>query len=150
MSTRWYPIYQKTGPQLRVFLPNFWMKLIRTTEKQPKNIVQFSCSMQMTQFDIKNYLEKIYNVKTVDIRTRIALGKTRKDPGNGYVIKEDDAKYAYVTLPKGEEFQFPDLYPDENKDKEDYEKSLEQTKQGYKDYLEKNKGRPGMPGWFTI
>ena len=31
MSTRWYPIYQRGNPQLRVFLPNFWMKLVKPT-----------------------------------------------------------------------------------------------------------------------
>ncbi|CAH1370444.1 unnamed protein product [Tenebrio molitor] len=98
MSTRWYPIYQKGGPQLRVFLPNFWLKLVRPTHEQPPNVVQFSCSMQMTKFDIKNYLEKIYNVKVVDVRTRIAMGKTKRVHGKGYVIKEDDIKYAYITL----------------------------------------------------
>lgn len=92
-----YPVYQKGGPQLRVFLPNFWMKMIRPTETQPPNIVQFSCSMQMTKYDIKNYLEKIYNIKCVDIRTRICMPKTRKDL-KGYIIKDEDMKYAYVTL----------------------------------------------------
>jgi large subunit ribosomal protein L23 len=29
MSTRWYPIYQRGNPQLRIFLPNFWMKLVK-------------------------------------------------------------------------------------------------------------------------
>jgi hypothetical protein len=29
MSTRWYPIYQRGNPQLRIFLPNFWMKLVQ-------------------------------------------------------------------------------------------------------------------------
>lgn len=54
--------------------------------------------MEMTKMDIKNYLEKIYNVPAVHVRTRIALGKFRKEPGKGYVIKDDDRKYAYVTL----------------------------------------------------
>ena len=31
MSSRWYPIYQRGNPQLRVFLPNFWMKLVKPT-----------------------------------------------------------------------------------------------------------------------
>lgn len=93
-----YPVYQKGGPQLRVFLPNFWIKMIRPTETHPPNVVQFSCSMQMTKYDIKNYLEKIYNIKCVDIRTRICMPKTRKDPIKGYIIKDEDMKYAYVTL----------------------------------------------------
>ncbi|XP_066257555.1 large ribosomal subunit protein uL23m [Euwallacea similis] len=150
MSTRWYPIYQKGGPQLRVFLPNFWMKLVRPVLEQPPNVVQFACSMEMTRFDMKNYLEKIYNVKPVHIRTRIALGKTRKDPGKGYIIKDDDVKYAYVTLHKGEVFEFPDVCQSQKKDLDDYEKSLEQAKEGFNDYLDRNKQRPGMPGWFTI
>ncbi|XP_030747214.1 probable 39S ribosomal protein L23, mitochondrial [Sitophilus oryzae] len=150
MSTRWYPIYQKGGPQLRVFLPNFWMKLIKPPHEQPPNIVQFACSMEMTKYDIKNYLEKIYNVDVVHVRTRIGLGKTKRDPGLGYVVKADDTKYAYVTLPKDQEFKFPDLFPKVSTVEEDYEKTIKQTKDGFKDYLDKNKERPGMPGWFTV
>lgn len=93
-----YPLYQRGNPQLRVFLPNFWMKIVRPSIKQKPNIVQFECSMEMTKIDVKNYLEKIYNVPVVDIRTRIALGRFRKEPTKGYVIKDDDQKFAYVTL----------------------------------------------------
>lgn len=74
------------------------MKLVRPTHKQPPNIVQFICSMEMTKHDIKNYLEKIYDIKTVDVRTRIGMGKTRRDMGLGYVVKDDDVKYAYIVL----------------------------------------------------
>lgn len=54
--------------------------------------------MQMTKYDVKNYLEKIYNVNVIDVRTRIALGKTKKDRLQGAIIKEDDKKIAYVIL----------------------------------------------------
>lgn len=74
------------------------MKIIKPTEEQPPNVVQFSCSMEMTKHDIKNYLEKIYNINCVDIRTRICMPKTRRVRYGGYVIKDDDMKYAYVTL----------------------------------------------------
>lgn len=93
-----YPLYQRGNPQLRVFLPNFWMKLVEPSKPFPPNIVQFHCSLQMTKYDIKNYLEKIYNVRTVDVRTRISLGKTWKRPGEAYVIKEKDVKVAYAIL----------------------------------------------------
>ena len=98
MSTRWYPIYQRGNPQLRIFLPNFWMKLIRPAEEQPKNVATFSVSMQMTKYDVKNYLEKIYKLPVVDVRTRIEMGKTKRDQAKGYVTKDDDVKIAYVTL----------------------------------------------------
>lgn len=98
MSTRWYPLYQRGNPQLRVFLPNFWMKIIRPTEPQPKNVVTFSVSMEMTKYDVKNYLEKIYKIPVMDVRTRIALGETKRDTNYGYVTKKDDVKIAYVTM----------------------------------------------------
>lgn len=52
----------------------------------------------MTRFDVKNYLEKIYNIHPVHVRTRIALGRTYLPRGIKYVVKEDDVKIAYVTL----------------------------------------------------
>lgn len=104
MSTRWYPLYKQGNPQLRVFLPNFWLKLIQSTNKQPENVAQFACSMEMTKHDIKNYLEKIYNIPVVEVRTRIGLGKTKADQTQGYIIKEDDTKYAFVTMVKKNDF----------------------------------------------
>lgn len=74
------------------------MKLVHPTPKQQPNIVHFQCSMEMTKHDIKNYLTKIYNVPVVDVRTKIALGRFRKDPGKGYIVKDDDIKYAMVTM----------------------------------------------------
>ncbi|KAI5643854.1 ribosomal protein l23 domain-containing protein [Phthorimaea operculella] len=150
MSTRWYPIYQRGNPQLRVFLPNFWMKLVRPPLKQLPNVVHFQCSIEMTKFDIKNYLEKIYNVPVVDVRTKIALGKFRKDVGKGYIVKDDDIKYAYVTLPKGETFKFPDLFDKAKEDQEEQEKSLDEAKKSFKTYIDRNKDRSDVPSWFSI
>ena len=75
------------------------MKLIAPSTNQPPNVVQFSCSMEMTKYDVKNYLEKIYNIETVDVRTRIAMGKFRKAYGpSPYIVKDDDEKIAYAIL----------------------------------------------------
>jgi len=74
------------------------MKLIKPTLKQPPNVVQFQCSMEMTKYDIKNYLNKIYNINLVKVNTVIIMGKFKKDRLHGSVIKEDDIKLAYVTL----------------------------------------------------
>ncbi|XP_043588593.1 probable 39S ribosomal protein L23, mitochondrial isoform X3 [Bombus pyrosoma] len=146
MSTRWYPLYQQGNPQLRIFLPNFWLKLIKPEHNQPKNIVQFHCSMEMTRLDIKNYLEKIYNIHPIHVRTRIALGKTYIPTGIKFVVKEDDVKIAYVTLPKTETFTFPDIVPKEPEDKN--EKALNEVEDNFKNFAEKNK-TPGFPSWFA-
>ncbi|XP_043468654.1 probable 39S ribosomal protein L23, mitochondrial [Leptopilina heterotoma] len=153
MSTRWYPLYQRGNPQLRVFLSNFWLKLVPPEKKQPKNIVKFHCSMEMTRMDVKNYLEKIYNVKSIHVRTRIQLGKF-DNKNTGYVVKDDDIKLAYVVLPRDQSFVFPDVFvtEDTTKEKEDENEHLEQLRKGYQDYLTFNKQseRFQLPGWYSI
>ncbi|KYM77567.1 39S ribosomal protein L23, mitochondrial [Atta colombica] len=147
MSTRFYPMYQRGNPQLRVFLPNFWMKLIAPTDQQPPNIVQFHCSMQMTRYDIKNYLEKIYNVNVIEVRTRIAMGRFKRDQLQHSVIKEDDRKLAYVVLPKDQSFVFPDMFKNV---KDDIDKeTMDIAKKDMQDFLGPNKA-PGLSGWFRI
>lgn len=158
------------GPQRRVFLPNFWLKLVSPQHEQPPNVVQFACSMEMTIYDIKNYLEKIYNVDVVQVSTRIALGKTRQDSVKGYVVKDDDIKYAYVTLvklyfcfffcsnidrrfalqPKDQKFEFPNLYPEkiEAERKDEEQRSITAAKKQHLEFTEKMKHKQGLPGWF--
>ncbi|XP_042867035.1 39S ribosomal protein L23, mitochondrial-like [Penaeus japonicus] len=151
MSTRWYPLYRRGNPQLRVFLPNFYMKLIKPRDPQPKNVVQFEVSMQMTKFDIKNYLEKIYNVPVENVVTHVRMGQVNRSKFGGYLVKEDDFKVAYVSLPATETFEFPDLFPEEKKNEED--KQMEQIENLKKDW-ETNKGRDkhrqGAPSWLGL
>lgn len=100
MSTRWYPIYKTGNPQLRVFMPNFWMKMVRNDQKPtpPSNVVTFQCSKEMTKHDIKNYLTKIYNIPVVDVRTEVRLGEFFRDQVKKYIKKKEDYRVAIVTL----------------------------------------------------
>ena len=87
----------------------------------------------MTKYDIKNYLEKIYNVPVANVKTVNKLGKTRKNDFADYLIKDDDQKVAFVTLPPGKlfyqeilgldslsghKFEWPDLKITEGQDKQ--------------------------------
>lgn len=174
MSTRWYPLYQRGNPQLRVFLPNFWAKIIPPPEaRQPENVVTFNVSMEMvnlselnkllpldhidlqfqTQYDITNYLTKIYKLPVVDVRVRIKNGRTFRDIHKGYVKKADDLKIAYVTLPKEVKWVFPDVFPEDSESKmtrRDDEKALDASKDAHKNFLERSSKRRGLPGWFSI
>ncbi|XP_063989263.1 large ribosomal subunit protein uL23m [Diachasmimorpha longicaudata] len=151
MSSRWYPIYQKGNPQLRVFLPNFWMKLVKSDHKSPQNTVEFHCSMEMTKYDVKNYLEKIYKIPVIDVRTRIKMGKFKYAATGGYVVQEDDIKVAYAILPKDHKFVFPELFDKEQKEEAEKEekKSLKDMEAGFKKFLQAN-NKPDVPGWFSI
>ena len=98
-------------------------------------------------------MQKIYQLPVVDVKTRIALGKTKREQRSGYIIKEEDAKLAYVSFPKEVDFTFPDLFPEDGEAKKnlkDDEKALDESKKNYKKYLERNKERKALPGWFSI
>ena len=106
MSSRWYPIYNRGNPQLRIFLPNFWMKLVRDKDKKlPPNTVEFQVSPEMTKIDVKNYLEQIYKVPVLDVHTHIQSGKTfysrhhgGYEDGPRQLLKDEDIKYAIIKM----------------------------------------------------
>ncbi|KAH7933272.1 hypothetical protein HPB49_011062 [Dermacentor silvarum] len=152
MSGSPYPLYVKGNPQLRIFLPNFWMKLVKHEKPLPPNEVKFVIPVQMTKYDVKNYLEKIYKVPVADVRTAIMQGKIRKAEGKSYLVKEDDFRVAFVTLPKGETFTYPDLFDKVasiEKEKA-LSKQMEEAEKMQKVYLRKDPHREGLPNWFGI
>uniref|UniRef100_A0A8C3BCD4 Large ribosomal subunit protein uL23m n=1 Tax=Cairina moschata TaxID=8855 RepID=A0A8C3BCD4_CAIMO len=147
-----YPLFQLGGPQLRIFRPNFFMLAVRPGVPQPEDTVQFRVSMEMTKVDIKNYLEKIYNVPVAAVRTRIQYGANNKRNHKNQRVKKPDYKVAYVQLGKGQTFQFPNLFPEKEQDEE--AQSFDEFR---KKYLEKEqqiqKGDPrrgGVPDWFGL
>jgi len=162
MSSRWYPIYSKGNPQLRVFLPNFWMKMVENKNvKRPPNAITFQVSPAMTQLDVKNYLEKIYKVPVLDVKTKNVTGKTEYSPHwreSRELFKDDDIKYAFVTVPMRsvENFKFPDLEEitkdtEDAKDQKNSVKELDSMKQKFKQTTGTSGGRkPGIPTFFGI
>ena len=81
------------------------MKIVKNKHmKLPPNHVVFQVSPEMTKLDVKNYLEKIYKVPVYHVMTRNVTGEVKKpgflDPDFDItpLYKEDDIKYAYVTL----------------------------------------------------
>ncbi|XP_070384139.1 large ribosomal subunit protein uL23m isoform X1 [Dermacentor albipictus] len=152
MSSRVYPLYVKGNPQLRIFLPNFWMKLVKHEKPLPPNEVKFIIPVQMTKYDVKNYLEKIYKVPVADVRTLIMQGKIRKAEGKQYLVKEDDFRVAFVTLPQGETFTYPDLFTkvaSVEKEKA-LKKQAEEAEKMQKVYIRKDPHREGLPNWFGL
>ncbi|XP_070384140.1 large ribosomal subunit protein uL23m isoform X2 [Dermacentor albipictus] len=147
-----YPLYVKGNPQLRIFLPNFWMKLVKHEKPLPPNEVKFIIPVQMTKYDVKNYLEKIYKVPVADVRTLIMQGKIRKAEGKQYLVKEDDFRVAFVTLPQGETFTYPDLFTkvaSVEKEKA-LKKQAEEAEKMQKVYIRKDPHREGLPNWFGL
>ncbi|RMX41918.1 hypothetical protein pdam_00006635 [Pocillopora damicornis] len=115
--------------QARIFLCNWYMKLVRPGRELPENTVQFHVPMDMSKLDIKNYLTSIYKLDVARVNTRIQHGKTKALLINRKITKRKypDYKVAYVVLASGT-FKFPDLFPkDTPKDEQTDQKPTEPT-----------------------
>ncbi|XP_053210699.1 39S ribosomal protein L23, mitochondrial-like [Panonychus citri] len=152
MSFRYYPMYVKGNPQLRIYLPNFWMKLLKPKEGDPKNVVTFRVPVQMNDFDVRNYLEKIYKLPVVSVQSTVRWGDRKRAIGKNYLVKEDDYRIAYVSLPKDKEFNWPNLFPEKKIVEEDaefvnYKKQMEKEANKIR---RKNWDRHQAPTWFSF
>ena len=59
----------------------------------------FNCPNRMTGYDVKNYLEKIYKIPVMQVKTRVVCGEIKRAKSTKpYLIKEDDYREAIVDL----------------------------------------------------
>jgi len=100
----------------------------------------------MTKLDIKQYLEKIYNVSVVTVNTHNKMGEIKRNKSN-HIIKEEDSKIAYVTLEKDQKFEFPELFGESKKKAE--EDALAELKSNYEKRTYFNLKTNGVPSWFS-
>eukprot|EP00042_Codosiga_hollandica_P028992 m.156677 g.156677 ORF g.156677 m.156677 type:complete len:120 (+) comp52934_c0_seq1:107-466(+) len=91
-----------------VVLVNWPMALIRAAT-QP-NVVKFRIDPRMNKLEVREYLDKIYNVKAQKIATLNQQGKEKRTSVRGVTRRRPDYKIAYVTLAEGETFEFPSLF----------------------------------------
>lgn len=144
-----HPMYLKGNPQLRLFLPLFWMRMIKLKENLPKDTITFEVHMQMTTYDVKNYLEKIYKVPVLSVRCELIRGEERTHPTYGFSIQPArDRRIAWVQVAEGYEFEFPELFKDKITDEEttaqEYKKAAVENKE-----LSKTQWQvQDLPPWF--
>ncbi|KAI7695656.1 39S ribosomal protein L23 [Sarcoptes scabiei] len=108
----------------------------------------------MTNFDIKNYLEKIYKIPVVYVHSKVVCGQIRKAKSKlDYLVKDDDYREAVVDLPKHVEFKYPQIY-DETKSsleegitKVDKQMTFLKNRERRKQY---QNNRHNVPDWFGL
>jgi ribosomal protein L23 len=62
-------------PQVKSYFPNMALTLVRrATAELPKNTYLFRCDPKYTKLEIKEYLQKLYNVKVASVSTINSLG----------------------------------------------------------------------------
>lgn len=114
----------------------------------PPGKVHFIVHPQMTKFDIKQYLEKIYNVPVLTVKTKLNEGDFITNPLNKQhsIAKEDDYKVAHVILADGHTFDFPEIDPPSVVDEQYKERDIK-TRDGVIE-LHKKWERITIPPWF--
>ncbi|XP_039254851.1 large ribosomal subunit protein uL23m-like [Styela clava] len=113
------PFY-KGAPQRRLFFPDWYVKLVKPYVKMPSDYVRFHVPHDMTKYDLKEYLEKIYEIPVASVELRPVQWGRYQDESRKWCFT-DPYKIAHVRLGKGMQFEYPDLTPtaeqkDENPD----------------------------------
>jgi len=143
-----YPVYWKGNPQLRVYLPLFWMKMVKPEENFPHDSVLFEVHHQMTKYDVKNYLEKIYGVKVLSVTCTNERGEVRHHPKFGFDTHPDrDRRLAVVQL-EGKGFTFPEMFKGKDTEETKTTKELEKVQHDNKRLAQKQWSRMDLPPWF--
>ncbi|XP_077653972.1 large ribosomal subunit protein uL23m isoform X2 [Urocitellus parryii] len=106
--------------------------------------------MEMTRVDLRNYLERIYNVPVAAVRTRVQHGSNRKRDHRNVRIKKPDYKVAYVQLAHGQTFTFPDLFPE--REQSPAGGPVEEGPSGFPEAQKpsSNPRQGGIPNWFSL
>lgn len=63
-----------------------------------KNLYTFQVGLNANKFEIKNTVEKTFNVNVLDIKTIIRKGKTKRAGKKRLEVKKSSKKIAIVTL----------------------------------------------------
>lgn len=86
-----------------VYFPEMALTLVRrATAKLPYNHYLFQTEPQWTKLEIKEYLQKVYNVRVARIATTIVLGKYKRIPGRNMRYRTKDIKKVYVRVADAE------------------------------------------------
>ncbi|KAG5447840.1 54S ribosomal protein L23, mitochondrial [Clonorchis sinensis] len=118
-----YPKFTPGDPPIRCFLTPFWMKMIYPGPNNPTDQVIFKVHPQMTTSDVHQYLEKIYNTSVLHVRLKMCYHdlepmdqppiKTFRRALDPFLLPPKPERYeklAYVRLPPGTTFEFPNLF----------------------------------------
>ncbi|PAA79948.1 hypothetical protein BOX15_Mlig028602g2 [Macrostomum lignano] len=117
-----YPVYQPGDPQVRLYMPNYWMKLVRPRFPLPPGVLKFEVQPQMSADEVRQMLEKLYGVRLLHAQVHPVEGAPESDHAHPsrmvfspYTMKPQPLdlyrKVAYVFLAEEyRDFQFPDLF----------------------------------------
>lgn len=75
-----------------------------TLQKETVNVVSFEVGRDASKIEVRQAVEKAFDVKVKDVNTMVVAGKTKRFGRN--VGKRSTWKKAYVTLEEGSDIDF--------------------------------------------
>lgn len=115
-----FPLYYEGAPQRRLFFPDWYLTLVKPRPEMPSNYVRFHVPADMTKYDMKEYLEKVYDVPVMSVRLSIVNYMRYKSPLITKASREGRPRYewkflepwkiAHVFLGEGKTFEYPDVF----------------------------------------
>ncbi|KAH7728077.1 Protein MRPL-23 [Aphelenchoides avenae] len=116
----------------------------------------FEVDPRMTKWDVRQYLEKIYQLPVRDVRIRNVLGEiewqNKRDQRYKRALwKDEDKKIAYVFFKKGTDAIYPNVFP--KMEDETEEELAAYKKEAAKDLTNEkypNRDRAGVGTFFGI
>ena len=93
-------------PATVVHLPEMALTLVRrVTARLPYNHFLFRTSPRVTKHEVREYLEKVYDVRVARVTSSVSLGKVRRVPGKNRMFRRlSDYKRVLVRLADDETF----------------------------------------------
>ncbi|MEK7110178.1 MAG: 50S ribosomal protein L23 [Patescibacteria group bacterium] len=79
----------------------------KATNLVQSNVYMFEVDMKANKHQVKETIEKLYKVKTGEVKVMIRKGKEKKVGKKGLLKKTSDKKIAFVKLKEGKIDLFP-------------------------------------------
>lgn len=122
--------YTSAFPQMatEIHLTNPNIYLVRTGKNYPANFAKFNVPMNYTKFEIKQFLQKMYQVKIKTIHISILPGHVKFDNEKRRFVRTRDVKRAAVEFSSPVASKYRQLNPGRTMGIEDFEELEEEEK----------------------
>lgn len=111
--------FPKVASEIHLTNPNIY--LVRTDKKYPANFAKFNVPMNYSKFEIKQFLEKMYQVKIKRIHTSILPGEVKFDNEKRRFIRTRDVKRAAVEFDSFVDIKYRKINPSKKLSLDEFE-----------------------------
>jgi len=118
--------FPKVASEIELTNPNIY--LVRTNKKYPANFAKFNVPMNYSKFEIKQFLEKMYQVRIRKIHISILPGEVKFDNDKRRFKRTRDVKRAAVEFASIVDIKYRKINHSKNMSLDEFEEMEEDSK----------------------